>query len=98
MDRFTERLGYIKQVNEEWWKLLYTQCAASLIFYRGGTHAEVQDSAQINAIILLLTITKTGKGKYKICRVTRTFPNKDENVRLVEMEMRLTSNKETALP
>ena len=72
VDRFNERLEYIEQVEEEWWKLWYTQCAASLIFYRGGTDAEVQDSAKFNDIMLLLTIMKMGKGKYKICRVTRT--------------------------
>ena len=68
-----------------------------MIFYWGGTDAEVQDSAQINDIMLLLTITKMGKGKYKICHETKTFPDKDRNVRLVQVEMRPTSNKESTL-
>ena len=38
VDRFTNRLGYTEQVEEEWWKLWYTQCAAGLIFYRRGTN------------------------------------------------------------
>ena len=38
VDRFTERLGYIEQVEEEWWKLWYPQCAAGMIFYRRGQH------------------------------------------------------------
>ena len=42
----------------------------------------------------LLTVMKMEKGKYKICRVTRTFQDKNRNVRLVEVEMRPTSYPE----
>ena len=91
-------MGYIEQVEEEWWKLWYQQCAAGLIFYRRGNNANVEESAQINNLVLLLTVTKMGKGKYTIYCVKKTFPDSDRNDRLVEVEMRPTSNKELPCP
>ena len=52
-----------------------------MIFFRRGTNAKVRDIAQINDLLILLTVTKMGKGKYKMSCVTRTFPEKDGTVR-----------------
>ena len=93
VERFTERVGYVEQVEAERWKLWYTQCAAGLIFYSRGDNTKVQDNFQINNVVLVLTVTKMGKRKYKICHVKKTFSDSDRNVRLVEVEMWLTRSK-----
>ena len=93
VERFTESVGYVEQVEAERWKLWYTQCAAGLIFYSRGDNTKVQDNFQINNVVLVLTVTKMGKRKYKICHVKKTFSDSDRNVRLVEVEMWLTRSK-----
>jgi hypothetical protein len=57
----------------------------------------LQDGWAGSLIVLLLTVTKFGKGKYKIGRITQVFPDPHGLVRTTEVEMRPTS-KEPGLP
>ena len=64
-----------------------------MIIYRSGDDAKVQDNTQVTDVVLLLMVTKMGKGKYKICHVKKMFPDSYGIVRLVAVEIRPTNNK-----
>ena len=49
--------------------------AVHLLKYRTGMHTKPKDNTMVGDMVLLLTVTKFGMGKYKICRVVRTFPD-----------------------
>jgi hypothetical protein len=43
-DKFTERLALVEDVENEWWKLWYPQCAASYLPYHSGREAMPKNS------------------------------------------------------
>ena len=95
-DKYSERISYINRIETLWWSMWFNQVWDSLFPYRKWK--EVKDNLLVGDICLLGWEPKLGKGRYRICRVSKIFPNVNGRVRTVTVEARPKSSTEKGLP
>ena len=91
-DKFSRRLAYVGEVEQEWWNRWYKQVLPTLFTYKRWKRKK--DNLRVGDIVLL-HYPNHFKDDYALARVTETHPDEDNLVRTVTVEFRKRNPRES---
>ena len=91
-ERYCQRLAYVSQVEEDWWKRWYRQVLPTLFPYKRWKRK--QNNLCVGDIVLL-HYPGHFKDDYTLAKVTQVHPDEDDLVRVVTVSYRKRNPRES---
>ena len=91
-ERYCQRLAYVSQVEEDWWKRWYRQVLPTLFTYKRWKRK--QNNLCVGDIVLL-HYPGHFKDDYTLAKVTQVHPDDDDLVRVVTVSYRKRNPRES---
>ena len=95
-NQLTCRIKFIQEAETQWWRMWYCQVWGEL--FPCNKWVEKGDNLKPRDICLKRFSPALKKGKYKICRVVESYPDKNGLVRTVKIQFRPYNAKEAPYP
>ena len=95
-DKYMIRLKFLQQQFESWWSHWYRAVFSSLVPYKRWK--QEKRNLVVGDVCVLRYQGRIPPGDYRLCRVTKTFPDEDGLVRTVEIAMVSRDQRRKILP